>query len=483
MTFLEHFGFVEQPFGVTPDPRFLHLGVQHREALASLVHATEEKRGFIALIGPPGMGKTTLLFQYLERLRHQARTAFLFQNARDTSELMRYLLADLGMGTSSKDLPELNEMLNGVLTEEMRAGRSFVLVIDEAQNLDSEVLESVRLLSNFETPWLKLMQIVLAGQPQLAERLSQRSMAQLRQRISSFVRLVPFSDEETNAYIEHRLWVAGHQGPNPFTVGARTLIAEHSGGIPRSISNLCYQSLVLAHAAKKTQVMAEMVREVISDLAIESLVSADGNRTPCESAAPLLPAPKASSSAKLALVPSPRGRSNGDGRRAPLAVISILAVLFLSIVSGALWKANPNPKPLGVTPNVEAATFPVLSTALAPAPETMSPTPKSHPNVKTERSGRPPAGARGAEAASDDPVFTVVVARDTTLRHISLEYLGQFDAADLAAIASLNPKITNPDHIETGQEIRLPLSLRRDSAIDAKDAGDSSPTSATEGER
>jgi len=483
VTFLEHFGFIEQPFGVTPDPRFLHLGSQHREALASLVHATEEKRGFVALIGPPGMGKTTLLFQYLEGLRHRARTAFLFQNARDTSDLMRYLLADLGMGTSSKDLPELNGMLNGVLAEEMRAGRPFVLVIDEAQNLGAEVLESIRLLSNFETPWVKLMQIVLAGQPQLAERLSQPSMAQLRQRISSFVRLVPFTAEETNAYIEHRLWVAGHPGPNPFTVGARTLIAEHSGGIPRSISNLCYQSLVLAHAAGKGQVKAEMVREAISDRAIEWLLPGNGNGTPCGSTTPLVSAPGASSSAKLTLLPGPRGRSNADSRRASLAVVSIFAMLFLSIVSGALWKANLTPKPLGVTPNVEATTFPVLSTALAPAPETMSPISNNRANAKTERSGRPPAGVTTAEAASKEPVFTVVVARDTTLRHISLEYLGHFDAADLAAILSLNPKITNPDEIETGQEISLPLSLRRDSAINAKDAGDFSPTSATEGAR
>lgn len=479
MTFLEHFGFIEQPFGVTPDPRFLHLGSQHREALASLVHATEENRGFVALIGPPGMGKTTLLFQYLEGLRHRARTAFLFQNARDTSDLMRYLLADLGMGTSSKDLPELNGMLNGVLTEEMRARRPFVLVIDEAQNLDSEVLESVRLLSNFETPWAKLMQIVLAGQPQLAEHLARPSMAQLRQRISSFIRLVPFTAEETNAYIEHRLWVAGCAGANPFTVGARTLIAEHSGGIPRSISNLCYQSLVLAHAAEKTQVKAEMVREAISDLAIESLVPASRDSIHPRSPMPVHSS-KASNSARVALVPGPRGPSNVDGRRASLAIVSVSAVLFLSIVSGVIWKANLNPKSLGVTPNVEATTFPVLSTALAPTPETMSPISTARPTTKTELSGKPSEVAKATGPVSVDPVFTVVVARDTTLRHISLEYLGQFDSTDLAAILSLNRKITDPDHIETGQEIRLPLSLRRDPAINAKDAAQISAASAAE---
>src|SRR5271154_5237323 len=123
MMFLEYFGLIEQPFGVTPDPRFLHLGPKHREALASLLYGTENNRGFLALIAPPGMGKTSLLFHYLEGVRNQARTAFLFHIAGDSRELMRYLLTDLGMDSSGKDLPEMHEMLNQVLIEEMRAGR------------------------------------------------------------------------------------------------------------------------------------------------------------------------------------------------------------------------------------------------------------------------------------------------------------------------------------------------------------------------
>ncbi len=117
-------------------------------------------------------------------------------------------------------------MLNALLTEEMKAGRRFILIIDEAQNLEERVLESVRLLSNFETPWMKLMQIVIAGQPQLAERLTRPSMAQLRQRISSVIRLEPFTAQEINAYIDHRLWVAGYSGAPLFTVGARLGIAK-----------------------------------------------------------------------------------------------------------------------------------------------------------------------------------------------------------------------------------------------------------------
>ena len=446
MGFLEHFGFIEQPFGVTPDPRFLHLGAKHREALACLLCATEENRGFVALIGPPGIGKTTLLFQYLENIRQSARTVFLFQNPRDTTDLMRYLLADLGLDVAARDLPEMNQALNQVLLEEMRAGRRVVLVIDEAQNLGIKVLESVRLLSNFETPWAKLIQIVLAGQPRLAEVLAQPSMAQLRQRISSFARLDPFTAEETNAYIDHRLWVAGCNAPGLFTVGARTLIAEHGGGIPRKISNLCYQSLVIAHAADRQQVKAEMVREVIADLAIESLAASRENGS---GARRILTAssPKTLFPVKAAPAASSSGLATTKSSRFA-RVLAISSVLFLSIVSGVLWKVKLQPQPLGVTPSVEAAAFPALPTALAPAPETMFPSSMTY----RESSGSPTGLTAGGTVAS------VVVEKGTTLRQISLRYRGSFGPRDLVAILALNPEIKDPDRLEAGEQIRIPAS-------------------------
>src|SRR6202011_490427 len=200
--YLEHYGLSEQPFGVTPDPRFLYLGPKHRQALAALNYDTQSNRGFLTLIAQPGMGKTSLLFNYLEGLRDKARTVFLFQTDCDSRELISYVLADLGLDGTGKDLPEMHNILNQVLTEEMRLGRRFVLVIDEAQNLTEKVLESVRLLSNFETPWMKLMQIVLAGQPQLAERLAKPSMAQLRQRISFAIEIEPLNSDEVTAYVD-----------------------------------------------------------------------------------------------------------------------------------------------------------------------------------------------------------------------------------------------------------------------------------------
>ncbi len=268
---LDYYQLAEPAFGDTPDPRFLYLGGMHREALASLVYGTESSRGFLALIAKPGMGKTSLLYQYLEQMRNRARTAFVFQTDCDSREFIRHILLDLNIDASGKDLPAMHDALNRLLMEEMRAGRRFILVIDEAQNLEEKVLESVRLLSNFETPWAKLMQIVIAGQPQLAKRLARPSMLQLRQRISMIIRIEPFTIEETRAYINHRLWAAGYRGASPFTVDARRLIAECSGGIPRNINNICFNAMSIGCALKQKMIDQDIVREVLADLDLESL--------------------------------------------------------------------------------------------------------------------------------------------------------------------------------------------------------------------
>ncbi len=268
---LDYYKLAESPFGDTPDNRFLYFGEQHREALASLMVGTENNRGFMAVIAQPGMGKTSLIYEYLERMRDKARTAFVFQTNCDSREFLRHILLDLGMDATGKDLPAMHEMMNGVLAAEAQAGRRFILAIDEAQNLDDRTLESIRLLSNFETPWAKLMQIVLVGQPQLAKTLAKPSMLQLRQRISMIVRLEPFNFEETRNYINHRLGAAGYRGPSLFTVGARRLIAERSQGIPRNINNICFNAMTIACAMRQPTIDHNVVLEVLADLDLDSL--------------------------------------------------------------------------------------------------------------------------------------------------------------------------------------------------------------------
>lgn len=401
--FLEHYGLIEQPFGVTPDPRFLHLGAKHREAVASLLYGTESNRGFLALIAQPGMGKTSLLFQYLEYLRNRTRTAYIFQTDCDSREFLRYLLTDLGVDASGKDLAGMHEALNQILLEEMRAGRRFVLVIDEAQNLRENVLESIRLLSNFETPWMKLMQIVIAGQTQLAESLARPSMAQLRQRISSVIRLDPFTPEETNAYMNHRLWVAGYSGPDLFTVGARLSIAHCSSGIPRNINTLCFNAMSLAYAMNAKKIDSKIVEEAAADLDLESLVPevrfADRSVIPIRSIA---------RSQSLNRV-----EKKGLSWRFVAHAISTAAILCLAIAAGLSWNAGIRTPPFDLVPVAEAA-----SASLEPPldPSTLSTQPgkagtlagailgSSTPvEVEGERSRLLPPGVHGEDSTTGGP--------------------------------------------------------------------------------
>jgi general secretion pathway protein A len=274
--FLEFYGLNEQPFGVTPDPRFLYMGPGQQEAFSSLVYGIETGRGFMALIASPGLGKTTILLRLMEYLRESARTAFLFQLHTNSKEFLRNLIADLDIEPAGHDLENLQRQLGDVLIQEAKSGRRIVVAIDEAQNLDFEILETVRMLSNFETPPSKLLQIVLAGQPQLADKLTSPHMEQLRQRVSIITHATTLKGDDISKYIDHRLRVAGYTGSALFTPLALGLIGNYSQGIPRNINNLCFHALSLGYAKNQKKINDAILREVIADLSLESL----GTMTP-----------------------------------------------------------------------------------------------------------------------------------------------------------------------------------------------------------
>src|SRR5258708_6408175 len=232
----------------------------HRKALAALLGGIKADRGFLALIAESGMGKTTLLYRLMEELHDSARTVFLFQTQCDSPEFFCYVLSELGIETTGMGLASMHKKLNHVLFNEMLAGRRFVLVVDEAQNLEGPVLETIRLLSDFETPHAKLLEIVLAGQPQLAEKLAQRGLSQLRQRIALLGHLEPLSVGEIACYIEHRLKVAGYSGGPLFAPDALALIAEQSHGVPREINNICFNALLLGAARRQQTIGAEIAQ-------------------------------------------------------------------------------------------------------------------------------------------------------------------------------------------------------------------------------
>jgi len=269
---VDYYNLREQPFGVTPDPRYLFLSATHREALGSLVYGLASGCGFVALIAKPGMGKTTLLFDVLSRVKNKSTAVFLFQTVCTPIDCMKAILADLEVQAPSGSLFDLQSRLNDVLTEESRSGKHLVIVFDEAQTLDDSVLEFVRMLSNFETPQEKLIQVVLTGQPELADKLASPELLQLRQRISILATLRPFSAEETALYVDHRLRTAGYLlNESLFTAEALALIARSSQGIPRNINNLCFNALSLGCALKRKRIDGDIIREVVQDLDLKPL--------------------------------------------------------------------------------------------------------------------------------------------------------------------------------------------------------------------
>jgi N-acetylmuramoyl-L-alanine amidase/type II secretory pathway predicted ATPase ExeA len=266
--FLDFYGLREQPFGVTPDPAYLYASRTHCDALDSLGEAILDDRGFVALIAEPGMGKTTLLNQVLDGLRDTARAVFLFQTQCNSREFFQYLMSELGVDASGMGLVAMHNKLNEILFAEMLAGRRCVLIVDEAQNLDASVLETIRLLSNFETPHCKLLQIILAGQPELGRKLERPELLQLLQRITVWKRLEALSEAETAGYIRHRMRVAGRLGGDVFESGAVELIAERSQGIPRNINKICFRALLEGYAEERQHISAEIVEKAAQRLGI-----------------------------------------------------------------------------------------------------------------------------------------------------------------------------------------------------------------------
>ena len=276
-TLCEHYRLRLQPFGVTPDLRFLYPSATYLEAMATLIHGIQSARGFTALIAGPGMGKTTLLFNLLQILKGKAQTAFLFQSLCGVGpgEFLSAVLADLGIEDDGSNVMQMHRKLNEYLIRESLRGQQVVVIIDEAQNLDAEVLELVRMLSNFETPSKKLLHVILAGQPQLVEMVNSPRLAQLRQRISTVARLSPLSVRETCEYIEHQLRQAGQAAGKPcFTNQACAMIARESEGVPRNINNLCFNGMCLGWTLKRPIVDELMIQDVVHDQDLMGLTAA-----------------------------------------------------------------------------------------------------------------------------------------------------------------------------------------------------------------
>jgi len=264
------FGLHENPFNVNPDPRFLYLTPQTQEALAQLTYGIQNRKGFILLTGEVGTGKTTLINYFLDWLRHQKMsTAFIFNSRLSVNHLFDFIFTDFGIPPDFRLKSNMLTRLNTWLIERFRAGETPVLIVDEAQGLSFELLEEIRLLLNLETASEKLLQIVLAGQPELEDKLKRPELRQLWQRITLRCNTAPLTLEESRGYITERLRIGGARGDPIFASAAMDAVHFYSQGIPRVINLLCEHALINAFTEHLRPVPARMVEEAARDFSLE----------------------------------------------------------------------------------------------------------------------------------------------------------------------------------------------------------------------
>ena len=276
--YLEQFKLKELPFRLSPDPEFLYLSKAHARAKAYMESTIWFADGFVVITGEIGCGKTTLIETFLKELQPDVVVAQVNQTQVSSIEFLQSVLVQFGFKPFRMKKAELLATLNDFLVEQYRAGRKLVLVIDEAQNLTSTVLEEIRLLSGIETTKEKVLRIILAGQPELNDKLDAPDLEQLAQRIRLRFHLPALSSAEMRAYILHRLEVAGSQGREIFTADCFDVIYRYTGGVPRLVNTLCDTCLIACAADNRDVVHREDITSVLSELQWSEYSSRSGTR-------------------------------------------------------------------------------------------------------------------------------------------------------------------------------------------------------------
>ncbi len=264
--YCDFFGLSEKPFTITPNPHFMYLSNIHREAFARLLYGVDSHAGFISLTGEVGTGKTTMLRTLMEHLRQEKyRNALILNSHLTRVQLLSNICSEFEIPVKQKSSAGYLNALNRFLLEQNSQGRTVVLVIDEAQNLKPDVLEQVRLISNLETETDKLIQIILAGQPEFDDILNRHDLRQLNQRITIRCNLAPMDYVDTAEYIRHRLRLAGGRNPELFSKDAINKIFRFSKGVPRLINVVCEQALVMAWTEETHAVSRSTAATVIAE--------------------------------------------------------------------------------------------------------------------------------------------------------------------------------------------------------------------------
>jgi general secretion pathway protein A len=417
------------PFHITPDPEFLYLGSTHKEALASIVYGVEKRKGFIVIVGEVGLGKTTILRSYLERVDKQhLKIIYVFNPNVSFGALLDTIFQELGLAPVQGDVSAKVTRLHELLVEEYRQGRNVVLVVDEAQNTPVETLENLRMLSNLETSTDKLIQIVLVGPPELEALLDRHELRQLKQRIAVRSTLAPLSAAESLAYIRFRLEKAGAESTDIFTGGALRRIVRQAKGIPRILNILCDNALITGLGYEKKPVTAAIAREVIADL---------GGR-----------------------------RVSHLWKWEVAALAALLVVGGLFFMAPLIYQTTSGPEPRGASPPALPAP---IAMAPAPAPPLPKPPATSNPpdaqgttqatqaaQAVASQAQRAPAAEKPAARRNRTVVATRVVKPGDVLYQLALEVYGFTGKKVVDEIVRSNPGIKNPDMLPVGMRIRFP---------------------------
>lgn len=399
----DFFNLSAEPFRVTPDPGFLFLTEQHKEALAAIIYGISKRKGFVCITGEVGVGKTTILRSYLDTVDEPGlRFVYIFNPNTSFLALLRHIFREIGLASPGDEIAEMVETLRRHLLERHQRHETLVLLVDEAQNMPINTLESLRLLSNLETATEKLVQIVLVGQPELEQLLAERQLRQLESRIAVRTRLGPLSRADSAAYIRHRLKCVALDDSPAFSDRAIRLVAARAEGIPRRINVLCDTALMTAFGRKIKPVSVAIMREVLKDFGPGQVAAADKRARPAW--------------------PRRLGWTVAVGAGATLAA--------------AFWLRGLEP-PVATPPVAIVDAAPRIQVSLPLLPPSA-----------------PPPAAAPAEPAGDRRLR--IVAPGDTLLGLATQVYGAADRERLEWVKSHNPEILSIDRIQVGQVIEFP---------------------------
>jgi general secretion pathway protein A len=444
--YLDFYHFKKAPFHITPDPEFLFLSPSHKAALGALVYGIEERQGFVALIGEVGLGKTTILRSYLERVdQSQLKSIYIFNSNVSFSDLLKTLCREFDIEVLTEDVADTVNRLHQVLIEEYKQGRNVALIVDEAQHMPTETLEHLRMLSNLETSTQKLIQIVLVGQPEFDTKLDNHALRQLKQRLVIRGTISPLTDEESRDYIIYRLAKVVMVDEPIFTKGALREIIKHAKGTPRVINVLCTNALIQGFGYRKRRISTKIIKEVIADYTGKKPQRLWRSRMVWAGTTALL-------AALFWFSPYQE-----------VALSKINKIMQFMTPSVASRMSPPQETPAAVRDSV----LPVASSTPAlpeqppklavspPSPEVSEPAPTVPATVPTVPAPAVPTTMPTVPAPAV-PITVRTVKKGDQIARVALEVYGSSSNAVLDWIKKNNPQLRNVNLVDVGTQLTLP---------------------------